>query len=320
MIRSQLPPDACLKTHRNPWANNCSFSFATRCPQAVWVDEFYQHHAAQTAVYVGCNKGMDAINALRMISANPAIDKNAWRDSFFKDQTIESGVCNQEFGEQFSIPASRTQTPAVVHCIEAMPITAAHLNRTAGELGLDESLIVTNAAMASVDGVAVFPNVEEKVGVEGMGLADCKKNQDNCKEVPLYKLDTYLEDSGPIDFISVDVEGYDFDVLLGANETLPHVRYLEFEYNWKGSWGKQKLSDATNFLKSHGFTCYWAGTEGHIWRITDCWLDYYDLHFWSNIACVNLNDPIIKPMARRMEQLFQETVAAGKSIQIAEKL
>ena len=176
-----------------------------------------------------------------------------------------------------------------------------------------------NAAMASVDGVALFPNVEEKVGVEGMGLADCKKKQDHCKEVPLYKLDTYLKEIGPIDFISIDVEGYDFDVLLGANETLPRVRYLEFEYNWKGSWGKQKLSDATSFFKSHGFTCYWAGTEGHIWRITDCWLDYYDLHFWSNVACVNLNDPVIEPMARRMEQLFQETLAAGKSIHIAEK-
>ena len=60
-----------------------------------------------------------------------------------------------------------------------------------------------------------------------------------------------------------------------------------------------------------GFSCYWAGFNNTIWRITNCWLDHYEAHFWSNIACVNRNVEHAQDIAKHMEQLFMETLEKG---------
>ena len=87
------------------------------------------------------------------------------------------------------------------------------------------------------------------------------------------------------------------------------MKYLEFEYNWKGPWKGQNLQDAIQYLDRHGFVCYWPGThDGHIWRITGCWQDYYDIKYWANVACVNYNIPDAQPIANEMERLFQKTI------------
>jgi len=85
-----------------------------------------------------------------------------------------------------------------------------------------------------------------------------------------------------ISLLSIDVEGFDFDVMLGGSKTLTRTEYLEFEYNnWKGSWGNQNLLDAIKMLNGNGFNCYWAGVD-RLWRIDEsCWLDHYNWHTWS---------------------------------------
>jgi FkbM family methyltransferase len=85
--------------------------------------------------------------------------------------------------------------------------------------------------------------------VENKGLENgCKSGL--CENVVVSSLDSYVEQHVspyPIDYLSIDVEGFDFDVLLGGlNDTLPRVKYLEFEFNWMGSRKDQSLSDAVN--------------------------------------------------------------------------
>jgi hypothetical protein len=112
-----------------------------------------------------------------------------------------------------------------------------------------------------------------------------------------------------IHFLSIDVEGFDFEVLKGAAGTLSRVQYLEFEYNWVGPWGKQSLLDAVTMLKDqHNFVCFWMGFDRQLWRITDCWLEHYSLHFWSNVACVNTAIAEAAPLAKNMEAMFLETL------------
>jgi hypothetical protein len=60
-----------------------------------------------------------------------------------------------------------------------------------------------------------------------------------------------------------------------------------------------------------GFTCYWAGFNNTVWRITNCWLDHYESHFWSNIACVKRNIDDVQDIASDMENIFMETLAKG---------
>ena len=83
-------------------------------------------------------------------------------------------------------------------------------------------------------------------------------------------------------------------------------------FSWMGSWRNQTLSYLINLLDNeYGLTCYWPGIKSSVWRITGCWLDYYDIPFWSNVACVNRNIEDAKSIADRMEELFHETLKRG---------
>ena len=112
----------------------------------------------------------------------------------------------------------------------------------------------------------------------------------------------------------LDVEGFDFDVLLGGlNKTLSKVRYLEFEYNWMGSWKYQSLYDAVHLLNRIGFTCYWARNNGLLLQVTNCWLQHYHVHAWSNVACINRNDRLMRSVAENMQERFLSTLALGET-------
>ena len=351
IIKKQLPPDDCRKHRREPYTQKCSLSYATRCPDATWLEDYYtmihtysQPHTTSyppptfLAIFVGCNKGMDAVNALRMGSGNSTFDKFQWRDAMTQSGKVELGkdVCNQASAPQFVIPeryanhsrssgggisaalASSSTLPQV-HCIEPMPATARALLRSAHQLRWDrQGFVVTHAAMSKEDGTVLFP-LGNQIGVENKGIANCLTNDRRsryvCVNVTMYSLDTYVEtfiSAGvPINYLSIDVEGYDMDVLLGGQQSaLARVHYLEFEYNWMGSWKNQYLSRTIEWLDTRfGFTCYWAGFNNTIWRITNCWLDHYDIHFWSNVACVNRNVKEVRMIAASMEKLFIATLA-----------
>ncbi len=117
------------------------------------------------------------------------------------------------------------------------------LQRAAHETNYDTiGFIVSHAALSKEDGFASF-DAEGKVGVEdkGIGSSNCDSddlnNSSNCINVPTYSLDSYMEmfvpskDNMPINYLSVDVEGWDFEVLLGGTRNLVRVQYLEFEYH-----------------------------------------------------------------------------------------
>jgi len=369
-IQQQLSPDDCLKHQREPWKQRCSLTYATRCPDATWLKDHYtelhnttryqrQHgHSNSTrkynhtspdassfssflGIFIGCNKGFDAINAMRMGSGNPIFDKHVWEDAMtdvYKKGVpagkikLEHDVCNQATLPQFSLPAVSTSTPkpitptlssplsSHVHCIEPMPATVRALQRSAYKTKYDKmGFTVTHAALSKEDGIIPFPRGNtNQVGRENGGIGSNKCILQNCVNVTMYSLDTYVSkfvpEGAPIDYLSVDAEGYDYNVLLGGNSSaLTRVRYLEFEYNWMGAWKDQSLHQAIEYLdQQFGFTCYWAGFDNTIWRITKCWLDFYHVHFWSNVACVNRNANEVRGIAERMEATFHDTLAKGE--------
>ena len=189
------------------------------------------------------------------------------------------------------------------------------LQQAANKTGYNEQgFIVKHAAVSKENGSVMFQN--NKVGVENQGLDNGCTGTGDCVNVPVYSLDTYVEKFVPegrsINHLSVDVEGYDYQVLLGGNKTLRRVHYLEFEYNWMGPWKTQPLSEAIEYLdKEFGFVCYWPGFDNTIWRITNCWLDHYNIHFWSNVACVNRNFAEANEIAENMESMFLDTLKRG---------
>lgn len=92
----------------------------------------------------------------------------------------------------------------------------------------------------------------------------------------------------------------------------PFLLLYLYTCSWMGSWRNQTLSSLIDLLNDEfGFTCYWPGIHNSIWRITGCWLDHYNLHFWSNVACVNRNAKEVKGIAEQMETMFYETLDKG---------
>jgi FkbM family methyltransferase len=224
------------------------------------------------ALFVGCNKGYDALNALRMGSANPTFDKSTWNTAMTYNSTItlHNDVCNEITNPQFDIilplvgvvsnnneenKEKEKERFVQVHCIEPMPATVKELQRAAVQTGYDKlGFIVTHAAMSANDGHVAFPRAST-VGVENKGISntDCKSSSssssssDDCVNVTMYSLDSYIqtfipntitnsndnEEEIPINYLSIDVEGWDYEVLLGGKQNvLQRVHYLEFEYNW----------------------------------------------------------------------------------------
>lgn len=251
-----------------------------------------------------------------------------------KSEKLHLDVCGQSLTEQFSLDNNTSASSssssssyghhrAEVHCVEPMPSTYRKLYRSANELGWDaRGFVVTHAAIGKEDGIAPFP-ADATAGVENIGL-DNGCGSGKCEDVNVYSLDTYMSrhvegnGNGPIHYLSIDVEGYDYDVIIGGlNDTIDRVNYLEFEYNWMGSWKGQSLQEAIELLDLKGFTCYWPGTAGKIWRITGCWMGHYNIHMWSNVACINRNSQDMVSVGRDMERRFRNTLRLGKSLQIS---
>jgi FkbM family methyltransferase len=338
-IRHQLPPEVCVEQYELGilFTHLCGLTTATKCPKTTWLDDYYgelQRNYSSTNVIppgflgisVGCNKGFDAINTLRMGTFDDTINKASWKQAMTYDgSSLHQSVCNQDAADDtFEVlePYQKESTSnkniphpeGEMHCIEPMPQTYEKLNRSAEVLGYSKKgLKVTHGAISKESGEMLF-HTGGAPGVENLGLASCGTNTaEECEAVKVYSLYDFVqqhvkaESSRPINHLSIDVEGFDGDVLLGATtDLLKRVEYLEFEYNWMGSWRMQHLYDIVEMLDTNsGLTCYWAGID-RLWRITDCWMSYYDIHVWSNVACVNRH--LVPRLASKMEDIFQRTL------------
>ena len=324
-IMSQLRPNRCNDKFPG-YLQQCSFTLATKCPDSTWYDSNFEllrqriknENSSFVGVYVGCNKGYDAVNALRMGTGNPKYNKKDWR---LQMKGAHDGVCAQDIIEDVPLSSNNHVIDGVVHCIEPMPQTAKSLTSAAKNLSWEQNLLVKEIAMSNTTGEIYF-GVSNKTGVENRGIGNCdeygrqfmseERFEEECDKVSVTTLDHYMEnlttkkDEGRIHLLSIDVEGYDFNVMKGGRETLRRTEYLEFEYNWMGAWASQKLVDATKMLDEIGFTCYFAGVD-NLWRLDDsCWLDHYSCRGWSNVACVNRE--LNKDVAQNMEDTFYKTL------------
>jgi FkbM family methyltransferase len=84
-----------------------------------------------------------------------------------------------------------------------------------------------------------------------------------------------------IDFLKIDVEGYEFKVLKGFGDYLHNVKYIQFEYG--GVWRDMgtNLLEVVTYLNQFGFSDYSRIDDPKI--ITD-FTDHWEL---CNITCVN---------------------------------
>jgi hypothetical protein len=100
------------------------------------------------------------------------------------------------------------------------------------------------------------------------------------------------------------------EILWGSSQTMNRVRYLEFGFHWMGNWANENLKELvqSRLAQKKGFVCYWHGSDGNLWRMTDCWQEHYDRPSWSQIACVSSKHADAKPILEKMEEQFAATL------------
>jgi len=84
-----------------------------------------------------------------------------------------------------------------------------------------------------------------------------------------------------IDFLKIDVEGFELKVLKGFGEYLNNVKYIQFEYGTGLRDAGSNLSEVVTYLKSFGFDNFSIINSGVILT------DYTDNWQLCNIACIN---------------------------------
>lgn len=115
----------------------------------------------------------------------------------------------------------------------------------------------------------------------------------------------------PIAYLSIDVEG--FDVVLVR--TTPFLKWDILNLNTIG-WDPGNTNHCMTrciYWIELAFFCYWAGNNGLLWQVTNCWLEHYHIHAWSNVACINRNDRLMRSVAENMQERFLSTLALGET-------
>jgi FkbM family methyltransferase len=210
------------------------------CFDADWLDAFFEEEEDIgtehfIGISVGCNVGTDAINTARMGMSDPKFDVFSWIDALGEVVPPVCGKKNRQGATNFPLREGE------MHCIEPMPSNALVLNNAIRASGVDEGrFVVSHAAISSSNGVVKFPNGGP--GYEACGMQGCQHADEGIGlvDVNVYSLDYYVskfvKGRGPINVLSVDVEGWDFDALFGASSVLDRTYYLEFEYHKVGEF------------------------------------------------------------------------------------
>lgn len=99
------------------------------------------------------------------------------------------------------------------------------------------------------------------------------------------RADEYIREKGIelIDFLKIDTEGFEFNVLKGFGDQIQKVKIIQFEYGGTYIDSGDKLKDVIEYLARYGFTnfCY-LKYEGLV-PLTS-FEDHYE---YSNIICMN---------------------------------
>ena len=86
-----------------------------------------------------------------------------------------------------------------------------------------------------------------------------------------------------IDFLKIDTEGYELNVLQGFEDYLENVKIIQFEYGGTFLDNNKKLIDVINYLEQKGFYKFSYLTNYGSELITD-FTDHYQ---YCNIVCIN---------------------------------
>jgi len=180
---------------------------------------------------------------------------------------------------------------AHIHAFEPNPLAFNALTAWA-ETTRPGSTVVTQAAVAGAEGSREFQLYEWQDELSGF-----YKRSDPMfvgkpapKSIPVrcVAIDDYCRERGirHIDFLKVDVEGAELDVLRGCGRLLSHARidYLQFEYGGTYRDSGARLHDVFVYLQAFGYRIF--RMEGKLREVSE-WHDSLENYQYSNFLAVH---------------------------------
>ncbi len=152
---------------------------------------------------------------------------------------------------------------ARVTCFEPNPAARAVLEKNIKENGWGDEVRVFPFALGKAKGTVDFFVDAADATSSGGSTAHFAKNkaqQFSSYAVEVDTLSRYID--GPIDFLKMDIEGSEFDVLeeLVARKALRHIAAIQLEYHYTPGFFTRPLSEMLALLEAGGFHTSVAST------------------------------------------------------------
>lgn len=163
----------------------------------------------------------------------------------------------------------------MVHSFEPDTINFNRLKHNL-DLNLFKNIRLNNYGLGDVEGEFFIENVNERNN--GMNrVVDSALKSNNATKINIIKLDTYLEEFVKVDLIKIDVEGFEFNVLKGAERLIDNyhpILFIELDdqnLREQGSSSKELIE----FLEGKGYDIKHAETNVKVTEISD----FINCHF-----------------------------------------
>lgn len=114
-------------------------------------------------------------------------------------------------------------------------------------------------------------------------------NEQPSKFLPVVRLDSLeeLQRTSEISFLKIDTEGYEIDVLRGAEKLFGKIKLIQFEYGGTYPHRGVLLQDVVEYLKQHGFIfLYYIYNDGLLRMDTE---HIYEHELYTNILASKFN-------------------------------
>lgn len=139
--------------------------------------------------------------------------------------------------------------------------------------GLEGKAILHNVALGNFEGITTM-YVEEANNGQSSSVLEPATHLDQYPHiqftkqitVPIKKLDNYIPELNQFNMLNIDVQGYELEVLKGANKFLQWVDLIVLEINRAELYKNcAQIQDVISFLSPYGFEVHELNWHGGTW-------------------------------------------------------
>ena len=135
---------------------------------------------------------------------------------------------------------------AEFHLFEPHPDFFKELKEKVEKLG-KQNVYLNNYGLGNTEGEFAYQD-----GIQAFEKGEASFTTEN-RRLPIKTLDWYIKENNikKIDFLKIDTEGYDYNVLLGGIEAIKITRYILYEH-WNNRWQFHELLNNEFWMKYIG--------------------------------------------------------------------